>query len=224
MTQTQADATGAGVRPADATGVTAELGKRGPGRPRHADTEDRAYKAVLDLFGQRGWAGVSLDAVASHAGIGKSSIYLRWKDKHALLLDAVRHLEVGHVNPAPELGIREYLIAHCRRRAELLLGDLGPMIANVVSAAVANPAEFGEIRDESIDQGALALGARIDRAVADGELPASTSADLLIGTVEGTVYFHFLMARAGAPREDLRDGLEEYVTALVDTVLRGLAA
>jgi AcrR family transcriptional regulator len=198
--------------------------KRGPGRPRHADTEERAYRAVLELFGQRGWAGVSLDAVASHAGIGKSSIYLRWKDKHALLLDAVRHLEVRHVNPTAALGIREYLVAHARARAELLLGEHGPMIANIVSAAVANPVEFGEIRDESISQEVLALGARIDRAVADGELPPSTSTGMLVDAVEGSVYFHFLMARAGTPREELREGLEEYVTGLVDFVLRSLRA
>jgi AcrR family transcriptional regulator len=212
------------TQPQAVSSEAAQDTKRGPGRPRHADTEDRAYRAVLDLFGQRGWAGVSLDAVASHAGIGKSSIYLRWKDKHALLLDAVRHLEVGHVNPTPELGIREYLIAHARRRAELLLGERGPMIANVVSAAVSNPVEFGEIRDESIRQEVLALVARVDRAVAEGELPAATSTGLLVDAIEGTVYFHFLMARAGSPREELSEGLEEYVTGLVDLLLGGLRA
>ena len=198
--------------------------RRGPGRPRHADTEDRAYRAVLELFGQRGWSGVSLDAVASHAGIGKSSIYLRWKDKHALLLDAVRHLEVGHVNPTPGLGIRDYLIAHARARAELMLGPHGPMIANVVSAAMANPAEFAEIRDESISQEVLALVARVDRAIADGELPPSTSTSPVVDAIEGTVYFHFLMARAGAPREELDDGLDAVRHGPRRPVLRGLPA
>ncbi|GAA1631844.1 TetR/AcrR family transcriptional regulator [Georgenia ruanii] len=210
------------TQPQAVAGEATQETKRGPGRPRHADTEDRAYRAVLDLFGQRGWAGVSLDAVASHAGIGKSSIYLRWKDKHALLLDAVRHLEAGHVNPDPGLGIRDYLVAHARGRAELMLGPHGPMIANVVSAAVANPTEFAEIRDESISQEVLALVARVERAIADGELPPSTSTSQVVDPIEGTVYFHFLMARAGAPREELAAGLEQYVTGLVDLVLRGL--
>lgn len=32
----------------------AALVRRGPGRPRHADTEERAYRSVLELFGQKG--------------------------------------------------------------------------------------------------------------------------------------------------------------------------
>jgi AcrR family transcriptional regulator len=196
--------------------------RRGPGRPRHPDTEARAYRAVLELFGQKGWSGVSLDAVATRAGIGKSSIYLRWHDKRELLLDAIRDLEAHHVNPQTEgLSIRDYLVAHARARAELLLGEHGPAIANIVSAAVANPEAFGEIRDESVSRGVLGLEGRIQQAMTDGELPPSTSSGHLLDAIEGAIFFHVLMTGAGTSKEELRPGLGEWVTELVDMVLRG---
>src|SRR4051794_13301982 len=150
--------------------------RRGPGRPRHADTEARAYRAVLELFGRRGWAGLSLDGVATHAGIGKSSIYLRWKDKRDLLLDALRDLESHLTVPVDIAGVtlRDHLVAHARARAELYLGEHGPALSHLYSAAQANPVEFEEIRQERISRGLLVLTDRIEKAVDEGELPKDT--------------------------------------------------
>ena len=197
--------------------------RRGPGRPRRIGTEERAYRAVLELFGQKGWAGLSLDAVAHHARVGKSSVYLRWSDKRDLLLEALRDLETRHVNPPEELPIREYLIAHARGRGELMLGEQGPAIAAIVSASVANPVEFAEIVDESIKRGFLALSGRIQMAIDDGELSPATSVSHVVALIEGAIYFHVLVSpEAPGIDKDLRAGLEAFCTHLVDMLLGGL--
>ncbi|WP_043498297.1 TetR/AcrR family transcriptional regulator [Georgenia sp. SUBG003] len=199
--------------------------KRGPGRPRHTDVEPRSYEAVLELFGQHGWDGLTLDAVATHAGIGKSSIYLRWKTKRDLLLDAVRDFETRHVNLADDgQPLRDYLVEYCVARGRLLLGVHGPTMLNIVSAAMANPEDFQEIREECISQGILPVVGRIERAAADGELPPGTDTDLLLDTVEGSLIFHLLVAPRGAGRDELDADLERYVAALVDNALRGVGA
>jgi AcrR family transcriptional regulator len=199
--------------------------RRGPGRPRHADTEERAFRAVLELFGQKGWSGLSLDGVATHAGIGKSSIYLRWKDKRDLLLDAIRHLEAHNVTPAGEdLDIREYLNQHACARAEFFLGEYGPAMAHMFSAAVVNPEEFKEIREENISRGVLALAGRIEKAIADGELPPGTSVHHLLDAIEGAIFVHMLISSSRSSREELEAGLKDYVRELVDIQLRGVGA
>ncbi|MPV37416.1 TetR/AcrR family transcriptional regulator [Georgenia subflava] len=199
--------------------------RRGPGRPRHADTEERAYRAVLELFGQRGWAGLSLDGVATHAGIGKSSIYLRWKDKRDLLLDALRDLEAHYVTPEETEGmtLREYLVAHAEARANLYLGEYGPAVSHLHSAALANPEEFHEIRQESISRGVLSLHGRIERAISSGELPADTSAHHLLDAIEGAILIHVLVS---SPKrtEDLKAGIHDYVRTLVDLQLKAVGA
>ncbi|MPV88225.1 TetR/AcrR family transcriptional regulator [Georgenia ruanii] len=199
--------------------------RRGPGRPRHADTEARAYRAVLELFGQRGWAGLSLDGVATHAGIGKSSIYLRWKDKRDLLMDALHDLEEHLVVPdeSENLTIREYLVGHAVARAELYLGEHGRALTHLYSAAQANPAEFDEIRQRSISRGLLSLHDRIQQACGSGELPPQTPVDQLLDAIEGAVLVHVLFS---SPRsaDDLRAGIRDYVGTLVDVQLRGVGA
>ncbi len=36
-----------------------------------------AHAGMIPVFGERGWAGFSVEAVAKRAGVGKASIHLR---------------------------------------------------------------------------------------------------------------------------------------------------
>jgi AcrR family transcriptional regulator len=55
------------------------------GRPRNPDSEAKIISAAARLYGTQGWAGFNLDAVARTAGVGKSTIYARWKSADSLL-------------------------------------------------------------------------------------------------------------------------------------------
>ncbi|HEY1968915.1 MAG TPA: helix-turn-helix domain-containing protein, partial [Pseudonocardia sp.] len=59
------------------------------GRPRDPEVDNRIARAAVELFGELGWAGFSLEGVARRAGVGKASIYLRWQTKERLLTDAL---------------------------------------------------------------------------------------------------------------------------------------
>ncbi|GAA4429476.1 hypothetical protein GCM10023169_31880 [Georgenia halophila] len=197
--------------------------RRGPGRPRHTDTEPRAYRAALDLFGRRGWSGLTLDGVATHAGIGKSSIYLRWKDKRQLLLEAVRDLQTHLDRPETDgLGIRDYLIAHARARADLFLGEHGPALANLYSAVVADREDFAEVCEEDITRGMRALAPRVERAVTDGELAEGTPVVALLDAIEGAIFFHVVLMPDARSPDEVKAGLGQYVATVVDVQLRGV--
>lgn len=198
--------------------------RRGPGRPRLAGTEERAYRAVIELFGQKGWSGISLEGVAIHAGLGKSSIYLRWKDKHDLLMEAVEIMGNVYASPDPDLPIREYLITYGISRGELLLGEYGNAVAHLFAAAFAHPEEFADMRRTGVETGLLPVAGRIDRAVAAGDLPANVPRDHLRDAIEGGVFFHVVIAPPSVSAYDLRAGLPDYVTDLVDMLLRGTSA
>lgn len=57
--------------------------------------------AALAEYAAHGRAGYSLNGVARRAGVGKSSIYLRWRDKETLLVDAVHARAEA---PSPDTG------------------------------------------------------------------------------------------------------------------------
>ena len=58
------------------------------GRPRNEAHDEAILDATLELVAQVGIAGLTVDAVAHLAGVGKATIYRRWNSKEALLLDA----------------------------------------------------------------------------------------------------------------------------------------
>ena len=70
---------------------TGESEKRGRGRPRAAGAEEKILHAALAEYVERGWSGFTMDGVARRSGYGKSTLYLRWADKDALLTEAVRN-------------------------------------------------------------------------------------------------------------------------------------
>jgi AcrR family transcriptional regulator len=67
-----------------------EQPRRGRGRPRSPGAEEKILHSALEEYTEHGWSGFTMDGVARRAGFGKSTLYLRWADKDALLTDAVR--------------------------------------------------------------------------------------------------------------------------------------
>lgn len=59
------------------------------GRPRDTAIDARILKSAAILFGRFGWGDFSIEKTAKHAGVSKATLYLRWVDKEALLLDAL---------------------------------------------------------------------------------------------------------------------------------------
>ncbi|WP_331767295.1 helix-turn-helix domain-containing protein [Embleya sp. NBC_00896] len=99
-----------GPQSASATPVPLELLRTPPPRERADAARNRA--AVLDaaarLFAERGVADVSMDQIASAAGVGKGTLFRRFGDKSGLavaLLDArERRLQEAVLSGPPPLG------------------------------------------------------------------------------------------------------------------------
>ena len=80
-------------------------------RPERADAA-RNRRRVLDaaaaLFGEHGVDGISMDAVARAAGVGKGTLFRRFGDRHGLLValldEAERRLQDDLLHGPPPLG------------------------------------------------------------------------------------------------------------------------
>jgi AcrR family transcriptional regulator len=58
-------------------------------------------EAAVDELADKGYGGVTIEAIADRAGVGKSTIYRYWPDKLALIADA---FETFHEQMVPDLG------------------------------------------------------------------------------------------------------------------------
>lgn len=92
----------------------ADADRKGPGRPRSARVDEAIIEAVIELLVEGVTAeALTMEAVAARAGVGKATIYRRWVNKDALLVDAVAALK----GPLPEIvgrSVRDDLVTLLR--------------------------------------------------------------------------------------------------------------
>src|SRR5258705_13392688 len=74
--------------------VVADQDRKGPGRPRSVRADEAIIDAVIELLGEgTSTDAISIEAVAAKAGVGKATIYRRWSNKEALIIEAVSSMK-----------------------------------------------------------------------------------------------------------------------------------
>ena len=191
-----------------------------PGRPRDPDLDRRIAEAALDVFGDAGWAGFAMEAVARRAGVGKASLYLRWSSKEALLTDAVtlRFTQVTDVDTGTlrgdltELAVQMLdLYAGPASRASLRLSLEAELITGVAE-------HYAGLRRSHV----LAARAIVKRGIVRGELAPDVPVTLLLDTLAGGAMMHALTTPPER-RADLARDVRAHAERLVGFLLGAVA-
>lgn len=77
---------------------------RSRGRPRkdHTSTiNEDILRIATEMFGERGYVGTSMDAIAAAAGISKRTLYTRYPDKATLFRDVIDTMINAFKDPGP---------------------------------------------------------------------------------------------------------------------------
>jgi AcrR family transcriptional regulator len=190
--------------------ATATAMAKRPGRPRTAGVDEALLEATLQLAGEVGINGMSMDDLAERAGVSKTTIYRRWRSKEALVLDALAHairpfdlVDTGSLRGDLELYLREL-----GRRMET--GRTSDVLPDLISAA-ARDAALRESLDEWVRHRRQPLGTILGRGVERGELAPDADLDTVIDALIGAFMYRRLLTHA-----PLDDG---FVARLLHTVL-----
>lgn len=192
-----------------------------PGRPRDPELERRVAQAALSVFGEVGWRGFTIDAVARAAGVGKASIYLRWSDKQSLLVDAL-HSRLGHVADVDTGTLRGDLVELARQMLELYLGETGRAALRLGHEARAIP-ELAEHYDALRRAQTMAARAMVRRGIARGEIDSDASVTLLLDCLVGGATTHVLTTPPELEAQ-LVANTDRYAEDLVDFLLKAVTA
>jgi len=152
----------------------------------------------IDVFGELGWAGFTIEAVARRSRVGKAAIYLRWPSKAELLVAALRD-RIGPITATDTDSARDHLVRLGRQILRLYLGDSGRALLRVSLESDRHPdldTQYRELRDAQT----RAARAVVRRGVVRGDLPPDTEVTLVLDVVCGGALMHALGTRVRCGR------------------------
>jgi AcrR family transcriptional regulator len=140
-----------------------------------------------------GYAELSLDAIAAHAGVHKTTIYRRWRTRDQLVAAAFMDTAERRLEVADTGNIDRDARALARSVASTLAQ---PVVGAAVRATLSlSSADIrGEIARRFWGSRQAAVGPVIERAIQRGQLPVGTSAAELIAAIAAPLYFRLLVS------------------------------
>jgi len=172
--------------------------------PRVERSRRLILSAALELLGEVGYGGLTIEGVAARAGVGKSTIYRHWDGRLELVEDAVRLLKPDVV--AATVGpVRERVIELLQQIAVALADSTwSRCLPAIIDAAERDPAVLDIHRRLTCERREVLVGL-LSEGVARGEIAPDTDLSLLAETLVGPIIvrrllFHEAFEPADVPR------------------------
>lgn len=186
------------------------------GRPRDAQADLAILDATTELLIECGFGRLSVDAVAARAGVGKATIYRRWRTKSELL-----HAALARIEETPDVAdtgdLRGDLRALLRWLVEHFVdsqaADLMPLL---VTEARFDP-ELRELRHEFARQGRGVVRQILERAKLRGELRDGLDLEVAVDMLIAPIFIRKLITDAAV---DTR-ATDEAIDMLVNGIAAG---
>lgn len=197
-------------------------------RPRkHGTTRESLLAAGLQLFGEKGFDGVSIKDLETAAGLtpGRGSFYRHFESKEALLADIV-HREVEKLRQLRELQQRGISGSLGDRRAELIvdfrmrlivLSQLKDFILLLGREYGRFPELLGQLYSLLVEESLAQEGSELKRDIANQHIRGA-DADALAAVVQSAlVGFHLSKTYFGSQPYGIDD--DRFIKALVDLLV-----
>lgn len=185
------------------------------GRPRDPSRDAVLVEAALELLAEGGYAGLTMEAVAARAGVGKATLYRRWSSKEQLAVDALATL-TEPPERVEHAGVRDQLVGlleAVRRKSGSRAGQIFPRL---IGDAADNPELMRRYREQVLEprrrRFVSVLQQGIDQGLVRGDVDLDHAVDLLVGPMA----YRNLIRNDPPPGPDL-------AARIVDDVLRALA-
>jgi AcrR family transcriptional regulator len=196
-------------------GSGAEPGHARRGRPRSEQADQAILAAAAEILAERGLGGMSIEEVASRAGVGKATIYRRWASRGALALDAFL-VEFRSQQPLPQTGsLRGDLLAALRAWIRSVTRtSVGPTLASLIAEAQRDPELAAAWRERVVERLRSQHRIMLDRAVERGEIPADTDYEVVLDLLFGAAYHRLLQGHQPLTDKFARQVVDLVVAAI----------
>jgi AcrR family transcriptional regulator len=186
--------------------------REGAGRPRQPGVEEAVHEATLGLLASRGFGEFTVDELAEHAGVSKTTIYRRWPTKAAVVAAALSSLYLDRVELPDTGSLSEDLVALLTESYRLMADGSGRVLERLVRESGQNP-ELVEVVRSILYARRRFYATMLNRALTRRELPPEVDQELLLDLLLGPLWYRLLVSGAPIPPEAAR--------SIVDLVLQG---
>jgi TetR/AcrR family transcriptional regulator of autoinduction and epiphytic fitness len=169
-------------------------------------------RAAVEEMAEVGYGGVTIEAIATRAGVGKSTIYRHWPDKLALIADAFETFHEQMVPDLGELSARESLARLLRHVAEVVVDSTWSRCIPALIEGAERDGRVREFHHRYAAERRQALIELIGRGIDAGEIDPDVDPELATGALLGAIFYRRLWT--GRPFEP------DDAARLVDLVLR----
>lgn len=174
---------------------------RRPGRKRSAESRAAILSAALELFGESGYPGLTVEGIAARAGCGKQTIYRWWPSKADVLLEALAESADLHIGSeghgSYRADLRDFLVETFTLAQHAPITDV---LRVLMAETQLDPAFGARFRAGLIQRRRDALGRVLARAAERGDLPPGLRLTTVLDLVFGILWYRLLAVPA--PMDD----------------------
>jgi AcrR family transcriptional regulator len=174
--------------------VSTEAQARRPGRPRSAKAHRAILDAALALLFEHGYHGLSVEAVAARAGVGKTTIYRRWPSKQELVIEALRQVTPPDV-PEDTGSLQGDLIAFQQAQlARVVHTPVPRLLPRLLGDASRDPDLHDAVVADVVGPIRRTLREILRRGVERGEIRQDLDLDFAVDVLHGTIIYRLLLS------------------------------
>jgi AcrR family transcriptional regulator len=170
-----------------ADGAVAPAPSRSPGRPRDERATSAITDAALRQLDEVGYGRITMERVASEAGVARATIYRRYHDKADLITAAIAANSTAHLVDGPSDDPRADLIAYLRQFDERFAEGCLEVVGTLIGTRD-DPGALALYRQRVVGPRMAYTRSLLERAREFGQLRADADLDLAQQMLTGSVF------------------------------------
>jgi AcrR family transcriptional regulator len=184
------------------------------GRPRSEEVHQSILREALQHVLDVGFRAVTVESIAAKAGVGKTTIYRRWPNKAAVVMDAFLQ-EIGPVIEYPRTPMAtESIRLQMRSLVRAFRGKFGALIKAILGEAQFDPELAEAFRERWIRPRRQIARVTFEQGILNNELRPDLDIETAIDALYGGIYYR--VQTGSGPLS------EAYVDQLFEHVMEGL--
>ena len=170
------------------------------GRPRDQEVDEKIVEAVQTLLSEKGFAGTTIEQVSKQTGLGRPTIYRRFKNRNIMIHEVVKQLLeesreslIEHVDPYTD--VRSHLINTIHMLTRTPVGE----IFRAVLSEIPRDQELAKMVSDIGEDRRKQLMKAVNRAVKAGVLSFPGDTTIAVDGIVGAIYLRYLMSPEPIP-------------------------